>query len=75
MLRIVRLKNGKEFKSYSDLHAEIIADNHINYCDVKAELIIEKGIIYNVLRPLPDKLQLARDTEALYKYGFIKEGD
>ena len=79
MLRIVKIKGGKEFKSYTALHSQIVIDNQLNYADVIGEYSVEfkngKPIYYNVLRPLPDKIQLARDCEALYKYGFIKQGD
>jgi hypothetical protein len=79
MLRIIKTKDGKEFKSYTALHSQIVIDNKLNYSDVIGEYSVEfkngKPIYYNVLRPLPDRLQLASDTEALYRYGFIKEGD
>lgn len=75
MLRIVKTRQGKEYKSYTDLHCEIVIDNHLNYNDVVAELVIDRGIVYNVRRSLPDKLQEARDIDALYRYGYLKEGD
>lgn len=79
MLRIVKTRDGKEYKSYTDLHCEIVIANKLKYNDVIGEYSVDfingKPIMYNIQRPLPDKLQLARDTEALYKYGFIKQGD
>ena len=73
MLRIVITKDGRQFKSYTDLHCEIVRTNKIDYHNVAQELVIDRGITYNVRRALPDKLQTARDVDALYAYGYYRD--
>ena len=77
MLRIVKTKDGREFKSYTSLHCDIVRDNKLSYDDVIGEYSVEycngKPVVYNVLRALPDKIQIARDIDALYQYGYYKD--
>ena len=73
MLRIVKTKDGREFRSYTDTHAEIVLTDHLSYSNVSGEYFFEAGKLYDVRRPTPDKIQIARDIDALYAYDYYKD--
>ena len=80
MIKYIITKDNKEFKAYgiNAKHCDIIKDNGLNSKNIIDEGFIENGKRFswnNFSRELNTKAIKARETESLYMYGYIKQGD